>query len=55
MLEQDGTRTVVETTTADGQDVLRAALAAGPVLEFAPARPTLTEMYRDVVAEEAAR
>ena len=55
VLEQDGTRTVVETTTADGQDVLRAALAAGPVLEFAPARPTLTEMYRDVVAEEAAR
>ena len=54
VLEQDGDRAVVETASADGQDVLRAALAAGPVLEFSPARPTLTELYRDVVAEEAA-
>jgi ABC-2 type transport system ATP-binding protein len=35
----------------DGQDVLRAALAAGPVREFAPARPTLVDLFRDVVAE----
>ena len=32
--------------------VLRAALAAGPVHEFAPVRPSLTELYRDVVSGE---
>jgi len=34
---------------ADDQDVLRAALAAGPVREFRRWRPPLTELYRDVV------
>jgi ABC-2 type transport system ATP-binding protein len=42
----------------DDQDVLRAALAAGPVHEFRRWRPPLTELYRDVVqagpAEDAA-
>jgi len=38
----------------DGQDVLRAALSVGPVREFAPARPTLTELFRDVVADSPA-
>jgi ABC-2 type transport system ATP-binding protein len=33
----------------DDQTVLRAALAAGPVHEFRPYRPPLTELYRDVV------
>ena len=33
----------------DDQVVLRAALAAGPVHEFRPYRPPLTELYRDVV------
>jgi ABC-2 type transport system ATP-binding protein len=33
----------------DDQDVLRAALAAGPVHEFRRWRPPLTELYRDVV------
>lgn len=33
----------------DEQDVLRAALAAGPVREFRRWRPPLTELYRDVV------
>jgi ABC-2 type transport system ATP-binding protein len=33
----------------DDQTVLRAALAAGPVHEFRPYRPALTELYRDVV------
>ncbi|MHA6619729.1 ABC transporter ATP-binding protein [Pseudonocardia sp. DLS-67] len=33
----------------DDQDVLRAALAAGPVREFRRWRPPLTELYRDVV------
>lgn len=54
MLQQDGDRAVVEALSQDGQDVLRAALAAGPVREFAPARPSLTELYRHVVAAEEA-
>jgi ABC-2 type transport system ATP-binding protein len=33
----------------DDQDVLRAALTAGPVHEFRRWRPPLTELYRDVV------
>ncbi len=32
--------------------MLRAALAAGPVHEFALVRPSLTELYRDVVSAE---
>jgi ABC-2 type transport system ATP-binding protein len=35
----------------DDQDVLRAALAAGPVHEFGRWRPPLTELYRDVVQD----
>ncbi|GEL25926.1 ABC transporter ATP-binding protein [Pseudonocardia sulfidoxydans NBRC 16205] len=46
-----GTR--VELDGASDQDVLRAAVAAGPVHSFAPHRPPLTELYRDVVAAPA--
>ncbi|WP_435736874.1 ATP-binding cassette domain-containing protein [Cellulosimicrobium sp. PMB13] len=35
------------------QAVLRAALAAGPVREFSLVRPSLTELYRDVVSSPA--
>jgi ABC-2 type transport system ATP-binding protein len=35
----------------DDQDVLRAAAAAGPVREFTPYRPPLTELYREAVAD----
>jgi ABC-2 type transport system ATP-binding protein len=52
VLTQDGDRTVVETANGDGQEVLRAALAAGPVHEFAPSRPSLTDLFRHVVASE---
>jgi ABC-2 type transport system ATP-binding protein len=38
---------------ADDQAVLAAALATGPVHEFARRRPSLTELFRDVVTEEA--
>jgi ABC-2 type transport system ATP-binding protein len=58
----EGARTVVELTpdagaAVDGtsgreQAVLRAALAAGPVHEFSLVRPSLTELYRDVVSAE---
>ncbi|GAB2456208.1 ABC transporter ATP-binding protein [Xylanimonas ulmi] len=54
VLARDGARTVVETPAGDGQEVLRAALAAGPVREFAPARPSLTDLFRHVVASEEA-
>jgi ABC-2 type transport system ATP-binding protein len=46
----DGGRTRVRLAPGiDDQDVLRAALAAGPVHEFRRWRPPLTELYRDVV------
>lgn len=62
----EGSRTVVELAPGAGGDgspggapggeqaVLRAALAAGPVREFAVVRPSLTELYRDVVSSPAA-
>ena len=49
---QDGGRTVLELGDgADDQAVLRAALATGPVTEFSRRRPSLTELYRDVVTQ----
>ncbi|MFC5995636.1 ABC transporter ATP-binding protein [Pseudonocardia hispaniensis] len=46
----EGARTRVELTDgATDQDVLAAALTAGPVHEFGRYRPPLTELYRDVV------
>jgi ABC-2 type transport system ATP-binding protein len=51
--EQDGAKTVLELDTgADDQAVLAAALATGPVTEFSRLRPTLTELYREVVTQE---
>jgi ABC-2 type transport system ATP-binding protein len=37
---------------ADDQAVLKAALATGPVREFAREQPSLTELFRSVVTEE---
>jgi ABC-2 type transport system ATP-binding protein len=37
---------------ADDQAVLRAALATGPVTEFSRRRPSLTELYREVVTQQ---
>jgi ABC-2 type transport system ATP-binding protein len=51
--EQDGGRTVLELGDgADDQAVLHAALASGPVTEFSRRRPSLTELYREVVTQE---
>lgn len=53
VVQADGTRTVVELdSTAAGaeQPLLQAALAAGAVREFGPVRPSLVELYRDVVS-----
>lgn len=54
-IRRDGTATVLELLPgADDQAVLRAALATGPVHEFARRRPSLTELFRNVVSEHAA-
>jgi ABC-2 type transport system ATP-binding protein len=53
--EQDGVSTLQVGEGADDQDVLRAALATGPVHEFSRRRPSLAERFRNVVAEEGAR
>ena len=46
-------RTVLELADGvDDQAVLRAALATGPVHEFSRQRPSLTELYREVVTQE---
>jgi ABC-2 type transport system ATP-binding protein len=50
----DGSRVVLELDDdVDDQVVLRAALGAGPVREFARYRPPLTDLYRDVVSAAA--
>jgi ABC-2 type transport system ATP-binding protein len=50
-LSQDRGATVLELAAgADDQRVLRAALKTGPVQEFALHRPSLTELFREVVA-----
>ena len=51
---QTGTRTRLELTPGtDDQAVLRAALATGPVHEFARRRPDLADLFRHIVAENA--
>ncbi|MFI9383943.1 ABC transporter ATP-binding protein [Kutzneria sp. NPDC052558] len=51
----DGGRVTVELGEgADDQDVLAAALKAGPVREFTRLRPSLTELFRNVVTEQEA-
>ena len=51
LVAQDGDQLVVELADeADDQEVLRAALAGGPVHEFRPRRPSLVELYRHVVS-----
>jgi ABC-2 type transport system ATP-binding protein len=53
--DRNGSRTVLELAEgADDQPVLAAALATGPVHEFARRRPSLTELFRHVVSEEVA-
>jgi ABC-2 type transport system ATP-binding protein len=42
-----------ETRAADPQSVLRAALAAGPVTEFAVQRRRLSEVFREAVSRQA--
>jgi len=53
LVSRQGARSIVE-VRSEGQEqaVLAAALAVGPVREFAPSRPSLTDLYRDVVNSE---
>jgi ABC-2 type transport system ATP-binding protein len=46
---------LAETGGADAQSVLRAAMAAGPVTEFAVRRRRLSEIFREAVSQQAGR
>jgi ABC-2 type transport system ATP-binding protein len=49
LVELDGARAVFELATgADDQDVLRAALARGPVRSFGAVAPSLSDIFREV-------
>jgi ABC-2 type transport system ATP-binding protein len=49
---REGTRTILELTpAADDQKILAAALASGPVHEFARRRPPLSDIFRAVVTD----
>ncbi|KOV89836.1 ABC transporter ATP-binding protein [Nocardia sp. NRRL S-836] len=51
VIEKNGTRCVLELADdVDDQAVLHAALSAGPVHEFSRQRPSLTELFRNVVS-----
>ncbi|MFC7527083.1 ABC transporter ATP-binding protein [Actinoplanes sp. GCM10030250] len=50
LVELDGARAVVDLDAdADDQQLLRAALARGPVRAFGPVRPSLAEIFREVI------
>ncbi|MBO3102051.1 ABC transporter ATP-binding protein [Cellulomonas fengjieae] len=57
VVSTDGRRSVVEVRGASAdtvdQDLLRSAMAAGPVHEFSLLRPSLTELYRHVVTTDS--
>jgi len=50
LLDLDGARAVFELAPGtDDQEILRAALAKGPVRSFGPVVPTLSEIFREVI------
>ena len=50
LVELDGPRAVIDLAPeTDDQQVLRAALARGPVHAFGPVRPSLAEIFREVI------
>ncbi|GAB17840.1 putative ABC transporter ATP-binding protein [Gordonia effusa NBRC 100432] len=44
------TRLTLDQSVADDQEILHAALATGPVHQFRTSKPTLTEIFREVVS-----
>jgi ABC-2 type transport system ATP-binding protein len=53
--EDNGRTTIRVEDWVDDQEILKAALATGPVHEFSRHRPSLTELFRNVVKEESFR
>lgn len=51
VISESGNRTLFTGTTASSQVALNAALGHGPVEEFAPVKPSLTDLYRHLVSE----
>lgn len=52
VVEFDGGYALFESDESTAQRVLRAALDAAPVQQFAPVRPRLAEIFRDIVRDE---
>lgn len=52
VVEFDGGYALFDTDEATAQRVLRTALDAAPVSQFAPVRPRLAEIFRDIVTDE---
>lgn len=52
VVEFDGGYALFDADEATSQRVLRAALDAAPVTQFAPVRPRLAEIFRDIVQDE---
>ena len=53
VLERSAGEVLFEADDAAAQRVLTEALARGPVTEFAPVRPSLAEIFREVVRDES--
>jgi ABC-2 type transport system ATP-binding protein len=52
VIEFDGGYALFDADEATAQRVLRTALDAAPVTQFAPVRPRLAEIFRDIVTDE---
>lgn len=53
MVEFDGPNALFEATDEVAQQVLTQGMARGPVISFGPVRATLSEIFKDVVRDEA--
>lgn len=51
VISQDGPAWILEVRSGGDQPVLQAALTYGPVHEFVPVTPSLTELFRDLVRQ----
>ena len=53
VVERADGEVLFEADEAAAQRVLTDALARGPVAEFSPVRPSLAEIFREVIRDEA--